>query len=155
MRVLRSPGRLNLSLYDLDYDRFSGVRKPNGTAIEPLFWRAVGRGRRGGLHSYFLPFLAWPGGVPPWPGGVAVDVPVDAPSGVVVVELRVVVGVVVELVVGVLVEVDVLLVVGVEELVLVLAVVELGGGVVDTWVVGGVECDELELDLPESPLVTA
>ena len=87
--------------------------------------------------------------------GVVVDVPVDAPSGVVVVELRVVVGVVVELVVGVLVEVDVLLVVGVEELVLVLAVVELGGGVVDTWVVGGVECDELELDLPESPLLTA
>lgn len=86
--------------------------------------------------------------------GVVVDVPVDAPSGVVVAELRVVVGVVVELVVDVLVEVGVLLVVGVEELVLVLALV-LGGVPVDTWVVGGVECDELELDLPESPLVTA
>jgi hypothetical protein len=85
-----------------------------------------------------------------------VDVPVDAPSGVVVVELRVVVGVVVELVVDVLVEVGVLLVVGVEELVLVLVLaLVLGGGVVDTCVVGGVECDELELDLPESPLVTA
>jgi hypothetical protein len=92
--------------------------------------------------------------------GVVVEVAVDAPSGVVVVELRVVVGVVVELVVDVLVEVGVLLVVGVEVLVLVLALVlalvfVVGGGVVDTWVVGGVECDELELDLPESPLVTA
>ncbi len=80
----------------------------------------------------------------------------DAPSGVVEVELTVVVGVVaLKLVVDVLVEAGVLLVVGVEELVL--CVVELGGVVVDCWVAGGVECDELELelDLAESPLVTA
>jgi hypothetical protein len=33
---------------------FSGVRKANGTAIEPLFMRAAGRAR----SIYFLPFLA-------------------------------------------------------------------------------------------------
>jgi hypothetical protein len=65
-----------------------------------------------------LPFLACPGGTPPWPGGV----PPDAAPEVLVVELDVV---------GLVEEVDV---VGVVELELVL--VDEVGAVVELWVEG-------------------
>jgi hypothetical protein len=77
-------------VYDLDYYIFLSSCGANRVAIEPL-------ARRPPAH-FFLSFLAFPGGVPPWPGGAA-----GGPVGVLGVELELV-AVVVMVVVVVLVD---------------------------------------------------